>query len=301
MKKCMLLWAVLPWLCPALHAQVWCPPGATWHYGMEPNGGHEVVEYIGDTVVGGRTAQQLASSATFFSPSSQTWEMTTAVRYTSVQDSIVFLWAEQGSTWGWDTLYVFNALPGDRWWPVHAENACQPPWGMLEVQDISTTIIAGIPLRTWCVAYLNENGEPADPGCFNVIERLGSFQGLVPPPGGCFPIEAWNPLRCYADVDIPQFETGISPTCAFIAGMDERKGRMAYKVFPNPGTNSLHIETGQIGRTEIQLRDGTGRIVLMASGAGGTLELDSSDLAPGVYIVHVTAPAGQQMVKWVKQ
>lgn len=45
------------------HAQSWCPPGATWTYEYDlVLGGYygvQRVEYVGDTLLGGYTAQRL--------------------------------------------------------------------------------------------------------------------------------------------------------------------------------------------------------------------------------------------------
>lgn len=73
------------------------------------------------------------------------------------------------------------------------------------------------------------------------------------------------------------------------------------QVFPNPGTDVLHIEAGAKGRTGVRVLDGTGRQVLAASGSTGTLELNSGSLAPGVYVVEVRTAQGRRTVKWTKR
>src|SRR5690606_6366531 len=67
MKKGILLWAVLPWLCPTLHGQVWCPPGAEWHFEHWGQFGNQLgsvhVQYAADTMVQGVAAKRLSSTA----------------------------------------------------------------------------------------------------------------------------------------------------------------------------------------------------------------------------------------------
>lgn len=73
------------------------------------------------------------------------------------------------------------------------------------------------------------------------------------------------------------------------------------RVFPNPGTDVLHIESDTKGRTAVRVRDATGRAVLAASSATGSLELSSIGLSPGVYLVEVNTTEGRRTVKWIKQ
>lgn len=283
-----------------LRAQTWLAQDAVWHYGIDPNGGYETRAYVEDTLIEGWTAQKLAGMSIVFDVVNLTWDTIQNVEFTSLQDSIVYLWAQQSGTWAWDTLYLFNGIPGDRWWPIHGEN-CPAPWGMLEVQDTSTTVIEGIPLRTWCVAYLDEDGDPMDPGCFEVYERIGSIRGLIPPPSGCFPIEAVHALWCYADVDIPLYETGVSPTCTFPIGIDEHGGHARLSIFPNPGSDVLHIDAGTAVRTDVHLFDGMGRLVATTTSASGQAQLDTHAMPSGTYVIKVTTPLGSHTSKWTKR
>ncbi len=73
------------------------------------------------------------------------------------------------------------------------------------------------------------------------------------------------------------------------------------KVFPNPGTDVLHIEADTNGKVDVHMLDGTGRSVLNASSFTGSLELGSSSIAPGVYMVEVHTAQGRQTLKWIKR
>ncbi len=73
------------------------------------------------------------------------------------------------------------------------------------------------------------------------------------------------------------------------------------RVFPNPGTDVLHIQTGTKGKIDVHVREATGRAVLDVSGQSGSLKLSSIGLSPGVYLVEVNTTDGQRTVKWVKQ
>lgn len=273
-----------------LRAQTWLAQDAVWHYGVLPSGGYETWEYVGDTAIDGWNAQKLIGT-----PS--------GVLFTSLQDSIVYTWADQAGTWAWDTLYRFNAVPGDRWWPINAETICPAPWGMLEVQDTSITVIGDIPLRTWTMAYLGEDGEPDGGPGFDVYDRIGSTIGLVPLPGGCIVVESSKALRCYADVDIPLYETGISPSCTFAVGVKGSNAGSTISLFPNPGTNNVTLKLEDGTRLqEIRVRDALGRTCLQNSHHTSSLKLDTRSLVPGFYSIEVqTSNGGLSVHHWIKE
>jgi hypothetical protein len=72
------------------------------------------------------------------------------------------------------------------------------------------------------------------------------------------------------------------------------------RLWPNPGTDVLHVEAGIRGRFDVRVLDATGRQVLAGSAQGGPLELSSAGLAQGVYVVAVNTTEGRRTVKWVK-
>lgn len=73
------------------------------------------------------------------------------------------------------------------------------------------------------------------------------------------------------------------------------------RVWPNPGTDLLHIEPGVNGKVEVRLLDTMGRTMLTATSTTGSLNLNSSGLAPGIYLIEVGTTEGKQTVKWLKQ
>ncbi len=73
------------------------------------------------------------------------------------------------------------------------------------------------------------------------------------------------------------------------------------QVYPNPGTDLLHISTGIPGKATVRLLDSTGRIVKAKRGGEAIMQLDCGDLAPGLYVVEVQTQVGRQTVKWTKR
>lgn len=73
------------------------------------------------------------------------------------------------------------------------------------------------------------------------------------------------------------------------------------RVWPNPGNDLLHIEAGVMGRAEVRVMDGSGRVLLERSNSSGTFQLNSTSLVRGIYLVEVSSDKGRRTVKWAKQ
>lgn len=102
---------------------------------------------------------------------------------------------------------------------------------------------------------------------------------------------------------------GFHPDLPFIVklhaqdvGMEELESRdFQIKVFPNPGTDRLQIETGAKELKNVQLLDDMGRAILTASFSNARLDLITKNLAPGVYLIEVHTAEGRRTVKWTKR
>lgn len=73
------------------------------------------------------------------------------------------------------------------------------------------------------------------------------------------------------------------------------------RVFPNPGTELLNIETDATGSIQVQVFDRMGRTTLAATSATGKIQMDTSGLAEGLYIVMTITNRGSRVSKWTKQ
>lgn len=86
-------------------------------------------------------------------------------------------------------------------------------------------------------------------------------------------------------------------------GVEEKPvARAMLRVWPNPGTNTLHLDMAGYRLLALELRDALGRTVLERSSLLKNTPIDVSSLAPGTYVVLARTAQGERLVaNWVKQ
>ena len=75
------------------------------------------------------------------------------------------------------------------------------------------------------------------------------------------------------------------------------------ELFPNPVTKNLNIHINQSNHTinKIEIYDIYGKLLHTAQASGAFVDLDVSDLAAGIYVVHILTDKGSINKKFVKQ
>jgi hypothetical protein len=284
------------------HAQVWCPAGAVWNYNLMSFmvEGCETRTYVGDTVIDGRIAQRITVSSLVMNYMTNQTESYQSEVYTSVEPGIVLLWNSMGNS-GWDTLYWFSAVPGDRWYPPGADDLCsgQEPSGVLEVADTGSVIVSGLPLRYVDVSYVDQFGEAGiDP--FRITERLGAPLMFIPP-GGCFVSEAGGGLRTYVDDSFPAFDSGEADLCDLITVLADTVPALNDAIIPNPGTEQFTVPLAPWEVSTVSVIDAAGRIILHNISINGTITIDASTWSSGVFQVLVRDDHGKvRNLRWIK-
>jgi hypothetical protein len=298
MRATLLTCALLPLLGAA---QNWCPPGATWNFAIQAwmTDGHIVRTYTGDTLVDGWVAHRIHQEGEQISYWNNDTVTIDNVVLTSLQDSVLYtrvLWNGQPA---WDTLYRFDAVIGDRWFPPGADSVClNGTDGMVEVLDTSTVNIDGVPLRQWTISYIDATGQPVW-GSFTVSERLGSLGGFTLMPGSCIIVEYGERLRCYSDYQLDYREPGWTYSCTSVTNVREL-GTTNGQVFPNPGTTHFTLELPP-GPYTITLFDATGRMVLQQRTTDARPVIATEALPAGLYRISVRDERGGVMsATWIK-
>lgn len=104
-----------------------------------------------------------------------------------------------------------------------------------------------------------------------------------------YSLEVWDTQTC---VSLPQVATVQVFPCT---GLNElKKASSFFTVFPNPAGESCVLKSLEASFSEVKLRDVKGRVVKTYFSPGGqkvqTIELDLSDIPPGVYFLQTNIP-----------
>ncbi len=285
---------------PGASAQSWCPPGAEWTqwyntvdwgtgYSTE---GFVISRYMGDTLIGGFMAQHIDRDLYWRELGASEYEPGTyAPKYTRHEDGVVYHWNGQDML---DTLLWLGAGPGDHWFLPGGGNGYQ-----FLVSDTATVIMEGIPLRRLAVSIIQLDG-PYTLATDTLYERIGLVNGDTFDPLIVAVDGISSGFLCYGDETISFTNPGVEE-CGFTVNVAETAMDPSVRLWPNPGSSALHIETGVKRRTDVRMLDATGRVVLSASSPGGVLDLYSGGLAPGTYLIEVHTAEDLQELKWIKQ
>ncbi len=267
------------------NAQLWCPAGATWNYNITgvAADGCQTRTYSGDQIIGGRTAQRIDIATTVMNYLTNQIETSQGVFYTNEEDSVIYCWVNSAGVWAWDTLYCFNALPGDRWYPPGVDATCGL-WGMLQATDTGHVVISGQSLRTVNVTYLDQYGQPSS-GAFTITQRLGSGQMLIYP-GGCIASEGPESLRLYSDDTFPQYDSGVASLCDLFNSVSETAAHSVMEIYPNPATDRITITSNGEQVRAFGMIDLLGQQVLYNS-CTSSATVNVSALAPGTYTLRL--------------
>jgi len=295
MKQALLLLLVCSG--PALLAQAWCPPGATWHYGFASDNfnGFQKYTYTADTVFNGLHYQVIAKEIhTHWQnpPSDQVVHAPDI--YMRVVDEVVFGFDPSGNL---DTLVWFDAVPGDAWQVLQPDDsgcACY-----YTVMDTGHVVLDGVSLR-YLQTEITSPFFNCEAASRLFVERIGSFGSFLGDVGECGIGVSDTTLRCYQDFQMNYSPENALP-CEFILDIGEASVRSVVAVYPNPGTDVIHVGTGNSAPTDVRVLDGMGRVVLRARNAVGLVEFNSSELSAGIYMVELRSPQGRRTIRWVKQ
>ena len=267
------------------NAQSWCPPGAQWVYdvGDAWNVARLQLTYAGDTLVDGFPAQRI--DRTYF----QTQPMNVITSwdpfFTRTNGDVVWEW--NGTEW--DTLYWFSAVPGDHWQPFWPYQEVCPDHAWL-VQDTSTTVVSGIPLRT-LLLELTETGVPTGQ-TLTIYERMGGGGGFgFPGSPPCGPIyECICLYTCYQDQDIvpPGSPCALPLDVGSLAAPSQD-----LMVFPNPATDrvAITLPEGPVFHT-IEVIGTDGRTVRSTGTPNAATSFSVEDLHEGVYLIRARTDRG---------
>lgn len=289
---------LLSLLYTTLSAQNWCPPGATWTYGLQASWGEGYYEltYVGDTLLGGLIGQNINSRQHFYFNDVDSVIDGQSIYYTTTRRDTDIVWWWEPTLLTWDTLYWFGAVQGEKWLPPNYVGVC-PPNEWIEVVDTGTAIISGVSLRYCDIMQAGE----FDSAYSRITERLGwEWEMNIWPP--CAYLEGPLGLRCYSDAQISWSDPDWSYGCHSIVGMDHI-GQAGMPIpFPDPGSDHFALDLRN-GLRSIELYDMSGAPVLREQLMGDVARVTTTTLAQGMYMYRLRSDDGKTVSqgKWIKE
>lgn len=285
MKHLFISFFILLLTLPAF-SQSWCPPGATWYYGYTDPWSSSVtyikVEYEGPAIVNNHFVKTMRKSVA-----------DTGYLYTYEDSGVIYIYNEDKVRF--DTLYNFNAVPGDTWRARPLNENCDSN-DVIEVIDTFRMNINGMSLKALAVEFTNS----WMPYTFEdtIIERIGRTDMFIEI-GLAYCAadgDGGGALRCYQDNSFTLYSTGIRDSCdASTVGVDElSNANVVLSLYPNPATDQLIIETDLVlAPYSLLLTDLSGRVLQKRDKIHYVkYTLDLHDLKPGIYLVSIQTGDG---------
>lgn len=283
-----------------LYAQQWAPIGAMWHVPWtihnEPptpptSGTYHFVSLL-DTTINGQVTRKVDSTV----PTND------GPFYSHDVDGVAYIYVP--STDAFDTLFNFNAVPGDRWnyVPLPFPLACtDESW--VEVVDTGTTIMDALPLR-WLAVNKHDVAEGIEylwPD--TIIERLGPLHSYMLPHEQCNTLVSpgvIGGLLCYSDAEIEYMDPTIED-CELGMGLASAGAAADVQLFPNPGHDGFMLTMPTGSSSLITVYDARGSLVHDPVPGYGSTQVDSSVWPSGLYYIHVSDSSGRiTTAKWTK-
>lgn len=274
-------------------SQIWCYPGATWHFWHYNVTASLYTKhtYVYDTIILGKPCNKIAyytQGFGMFGPVSYFG----SPYFTYVNSNVVYLLDQ--STNNFDTLFNYGAVIGDSW-SLAPKSVSVCANSKVSVLDTGHVIIQSKFLKWLKVNIQVGTNNQID----TIIERIGClneyfyyFQDICPT---VVDQEKGGPLRCYNDSQIINYRHMYTQACNYyystgintLSFLDSK-----VLIYPNPALDVLYIsdEQKKFDGGEIEILNLLGQIVFKTKYKS---ELDISKLNDGVYIFQLIGLQGQ--------
>jgi hypothetical protein len=312
MKKIILFLFVLNFIdIKAQNNFQWADSGAVWHHTYNWIGlqGYQKTTYVGDTVINNQSCQIIKSYSQQAWPQSNgtfipgsVWPLNVFYLYKS-NDSV---FAFRNNTF--NLVFKTNATLGEIW-DLGDFGLITNSHAYVKVDSVYYQNYNGVTLRNIHVFPCKQNGDSIEFGLgvtdTNYISKLNTINEKFGPLGSFQTINNViqnnlmdesldQTILCYESATFPfiQFYSSDCYNSIFV-GINEQTQNDAH-VFPNPAQNQITIKS-KIGASII-ISDLMGKIVLQKQLVAVTENIDISNLANGMYIVHL----GNSTTKLIK-
>jgi hypothetical protein len=270
-----------------LKAQTWCPPEATWYYGMTD--GYTKFFYTSDTIINSIQCKKIASYYEWhYGP--MHYFGNGANQYTYSQTGVTYLYNNQSGHNQFDTLFNINAQIGDKWKiPYVMDSVCADSFKQITVLNKGNKIINGIPLK-WL--YIKHYRFPlVNYITDTVIENMGfSSAFYFHPIMYCSGVDeaTHDGLRCYSDSTFGSYIRNPLMPCDFTISTDEMYHNINFSLYPNPSNDNLTITVSDNKKLDYyEIINITGKIIDKVIINDKTFKVETKNLREGIYLVRI--------------
>jgi hypothetical protein len=275
-------------------AQIWCRPGATWHYTHNTapsSSAYTRLNYIKDTLISSKNCNKISyySQGHNFSIPFAAYG---PYIYTHVNGNVVYIQDVTGSTTNFDTLFNYSANIGDSWHltPKSFTNCAK---SKVTVTDTGHVFIQSQYLKWLKVSVGRYAFTSSTPFFFTdtIFERIGCVQYYFYDPQDVCPTQTdsdkGGPLRCYDDNQISGYKRVTIACNYFVTDVEENNNDLTIVIYPNPASEDIFL-SGAYGHNidEIKIKNILGqeirRNILRSSE-----KINISELQNGIYFLEI--------------
>ncbi|MBA2612633.1 MAG: T9SS type A sorting domain-containing protein [Bacteroidetes bacterium] len=311
MKKLLLFISILIF-CSQAKAQMWCPPGATWHYRVYANmfpyyDGHLKLVVTNTVTLNSITCQNMVG--TYYGQTMcATCPTTTINNFINVQtyESNGVTYIYNSGSLAFDTITNFNANIGDKWLQIrYPFNLCanNPVRKAVTVIDTGHVVINSINLKRVKISVPVQYS--AGTYTVNVIEKISSLSGFLFHSiyNNCVTDgPSYGNFGCYSDDNFPLYNP-TSSICAYVpsgVGVNENSiTNSILKLYPNPTNGIFNVELNE--PLSLKIYSATSALVYEKDfSEAGNFRLDISHLSGGIYYLKAETDHGASYSKLIK-
>lgn len=287
-------------VCFSSFGQNWCSPGSHWRYSYQGGfgvNGYVEISYSGDTLINSQTASRLTKILRVMNSSgTQVTTFPIGREFTYESNGVVYLRYNNN----WDTLFNFNANPGDRWrmakQPVVP--ACDSASTIL-VTDTGHLVLNALSLRYLAVTF-NYGPNWSTPISDTILERIGFIADYMLPYSQCdlvLDAHEGGPFRCYQDNAFGSYQPHFIGPCDLLSSGESDEDVLVQFV-PNPVRDFIQLTRSPFyEELYVEIYNSGGQL-----NYAGNVEsrIDVSWLPKGLYLLNIRHKQGKSTHRFVK-
>lgn len=215
-----------------------------------------------------------------------------------------FLYPSNDTVYFFDTifnefqiLYVFDANAGDSWFIKVKDEILGLDSFEIYVDSVSSLQVNEKKLKVLYVTYYGNDVDLPEGFSSTIIEKIGDVQYMFNwyPRSYVCDANYTRGLRCYKDIDIGQYSTGIRGSCDYThvwTDIGKRNFNDKIKIYPNPTKKYLEINCETVSEYKVEIYDIKGKFLLSTKFFNSIEILDVSNLEAGYYVVVIRDAQG---------